>query len=98
MVDQAKALQDKCLICQGAPQEAEICIAEEDSEDWREPYTDYLTNGTLPSDKKAALRLVKKSGRYFVLDRKLFRKSFSQQTLTFLDKAEALKVMDLTHD
>ncbi|KAI3833560.1 hypothetical protein MKW92_052020, partial [Papaver armeniacum] len=44
MAEQAKALQDNCLICQGAPQEAEICVAEEDAEDWREPYIAYLTN------------------------------------------------------
>ncbi|KAI3908400.1 hypothetical protein MKW92_036955, partial [Papaver armeniacum] len=42
--EQAKALQDNFLICQGAPQEAEICVAEEDAEDWREPYIAYLTN------------------------------------------------------
>ncbi|KAI3902672.1 hypothetical protein MKW92_050913, partial [Papaver armeniacum] len=98
MAEQAKALQDNCMIFQGAPQESEVCVAEDDLEDWREPYIDYPTNGTLPGDKKAALRLNKKSGRYFVLDRKLFRKSFNQQALTCLDKAEALKVMDLTHD
>ncbi|KAI3951438.1 hypothetical protein MKW92_029819, partial [Papaver armeniacum] len=98
MAEQAKAIQDDCAICQGSPQEVKICVAEEDEGDWRDPYIDYLTNGTLPSDKKASLRLVKKSGRYLVLDKKLFRKSFGQQTLTCLDKAGALRVMELTHD
>ncbi|KAI3945366.1 hypothetical protein MKW92_032951, partial [Papaver armeniacum] len=55
MDEQAKAIQDDCAICQGSPQEAEIYVVEEDEGDWREPYIDYLTNGTLPSDKKAAL-------------------------------------------
>lgn len=46
-----KKVQDECITCQGSPQEAEVCIAEEDEEDWREPYVAYLTKRTLPDDK-----------------------------------------------
>ncbi|XP_026395761.1 uncharacterized protein LOC113290367 [Papaver somniferum] len=96
MVQQAQTLQDNCEACQGAPVHEESFIV--DGEDWRSPYIEYLTEGTLPYDKKAAKKLEKRSRKFFVIDGELFRRCFNQKTLKCVDQASATRIMEVSHD
>lgn len=70
MVQQVQNLQDNCAIFQAAPQHEEAFMVEE--EDWRTPYVDYLTTGTLPDNIKTTKKLEKRARKFFVIDGELF--------------------------
>ncbi|XP_026378350.1 uncharacterized protein LOC113272768 [Papaver somniferum] len=96
MVQQAQTLQDNCEACQGAPVHGKAFII--DGEDWRTPYIEYLTEGTLPYDKKAAKKLEKRAPKFFVIDGELFRRCFNKKTLKCVDQANATRIMEISHD
>ncbi|KAI3872877.1 hypothetical protein MKX03_029919, partial [Papaver bracteatum] len=98
MIRQATKLQDTCEGCQAAPQYQEVCVANESDGDWRTPYLDYLSKRILPEDKNLALKIEKKSKRFFVVEGELFRRRFNQRALRCLGHAESLRAMEISHD
>ncbi|XP_026410327.1 uncharacterized protein LOC113305520 [Papaver somniferum] len=74
MAVQAAVIQDKCDDCQAPPQQTEICSAE--IEYWRQPYIDFIRYERLPPNRQEALKVQRKSGRFFMSEGILYRKSF----------------------
>jgi len=52
MARDAKAREEACLKCTWMPSRAECAFI--DVVDWRQPYIEYLTKGTLPDDRYEA--------------------------------------------
>lgn len=98
MIKHATVLQDGCEGYQETPQYQEICVVDTPDDDWRIPYLDYLSQNISPSDKNLALKIEKEAKRFFVIERKLFSRSFNQHPLKYLDAKEALRAMEVTHD
>ncbi|XP_026400369.1 uncharacterized protein LOC113296272 [Papaver somniferum] len=96
MAVQAAVTQDKCADCQAPPQQTEICSAE--IVDWRHPYVDFLCHERLPSNRQEALKIQRKSGRFFMSEGVLYRKVFGEKVLRCLSQQEADVVMTTTHD
>ena len=65
--------------------------------DWRQPYIEYLTKGTLPDDRYEANKLKKMAKRYIVNDGKLFKRGLSGILLRCLSGDEAMEVMHQSH-
>lgn len=65
--------------------------------DWRQPYIESLTKGTLPDDRYEANKLKKIAKRYIVNDGKLFKRGFSGILLRCLSGDEAMEVMHQSH-
>lgn len=65
--------------------------------DWRQPYIEYLTKGTLPDDRYEANKLKKMAKRYIVNDGKLFKRGNSGILLRCLSGDEAMEVMHQSH-
>ncbi|XP_026416768.1 uncharacterized protein LOC113312228 [Papaver somniferum] len=93
---QAAALQDICAYCQAPPQPAEVCTV--DRIDWRQPYMDFIQNGKLSSDRQAALKIQKKTARFFMHEGILYRRSYSNAMLRCLSDEEAAEVMTRSHN
>ncbi|XP_026378438.1 uncharacterized protein LOC113272859 [Papaver somniferum] len=96
MSAQAAALQDSCADFQAPPQPAEFCTV--DRVDWRQPYMDFIQNGKLPSDRKTALRIQKKAARFFMHERIMYRRSYSNAVLRCLSAKKAAEVMNRSHN
>ena len=65
--------------------------------DWRQPYIEYLTKGTLPDDRYEANKLKKIAKRYIVNDGKLFKRGLSGILLRCLSGDEAMEIMHQSH-
>lgn len=61
--------------------------------DWRQPYIEYLTKGTLPDDRYEVNKLKKMAKRYIVNDGKLFKRGLPGILLRCLSGDEAMEVM-----
>ncbi|XP_059635300.1 uncharacterized protein LOC132277463 [Cornus florida] len=75
MTAQANTLQHTCPRCQAVMDETESSILE--MVDWRRPFIDFLTHGTLPDDKQAAAKLKRKSARFEIREGELFRRTLN---------------------
>lgn len=73
MSKDAATIQEKCQSCQLSMEKEEI-YAVFIFEDWRTPFILYLTQGTLPTDRKVAYRLKRLALRYFLQNGILFEK------------------------
>lgn len=91
----AKAREEACLKCTWMPDRAECAFI--DVVDWRQPYIEYLTKGTLPDDRYEANKLKKMAKRYIVNDGKLFKRGLSGILLRCLSGDEAMEVMHQSH-
>ena len=68
------------------------------SNSWMTPITNYLEEGTLPSDLVEARKLKVRSARFALIQRILYKRSFSLPYLCCLDKTEAEYVMREVHE
>ncbi|KAF8114105.1 hypothetical protein N665_0042s0027 [Sinapis alba] len=66
--------------------------------DWRVPFLQYLSNGSLPGDKWEARRLKAKSSNYVILDGRLHRWTSATILLTCVNSEETELVMAETHE
>ena len=96
MDKEAAIIQEKC-------QECRLAIDKEESyavfiaEDWRVPFTGYLVQGILPTDRTLAHKLKKLAGRYFLQNDILFKKGYRGDPLRCLRPKEAREVVREVH-
>nr|GEX25107.1 reverse transcriptase domain-containing protein [Tanacetum cinerariifolium] len=60
-----------------------LAVVEEEGDTWMTPIFKYLTDGTLPADSKKARAAKRKSWRFAVVNRTLYKKSFLGPWLRF---------------
>ncbi|KAF7130878.1 hypothetical protein RHSIM_Rhsim10G0096500 [Rhododendron simsii] len=87
MATDAAELQNKCPKCRETPSKAE-CNFIGVYTDWRKPYIDFLTDGTLPPDRP----------KFFIHNEELFRRSFERKPLKCLTGPETLKALEAAHE
>jgi hypothetical protein len=68
------------------------------SSSWMTPITNYLEEGTLPSDPVEARKLKVRSARFTLIQGTLYKRGFSLPYLRCLDKTEADYVMREVHE
>ena len=68
------------------------------SNSWMTPITNYLEEGTLPSDPVEARKLKVRSARFALIKRTLYKRGFSLPYLRCLDKTEVEYVMREVHE
>ena len=78
--------------------EGESRATEEQLDDWRTEFIEYLSNGVLPIEKWEAGRLKRRSAHYVVLDRALHRWTATMVLLKCISGDETRLVMDETHE
>ncbi|GJS01657.1 reverse transcriptase domain-containing protein [Tanacetum coccineum] len=79
--------------------EAEILgVVEEEGNTWMTPILEYLTKETLPADVKKARTIRRKSLRFVVINRTLYRKSFLRPWLRCLGLLQANYVLREIHE
>lgn len=96
MKQDAADLQGKCTKCQECLDVQEALFLEE-AGDWRQPYLDFLEHKLLPSNRNDALKVQKKSTRFFVEDGLLFRRGLNQAPLRCSDGDEVTTVLKEVH-
>ncbi|XP_077223450.1 uncharacterized protein LOC143857062 [Tasmannia lanceolata] len=85
------------ILSQPSVEEKEILqIGEEPS--WMDPIVRYLRDGTLPSDKKEARRLIAKAAHYIFDGQALYKRSFSWPLLKCLQSTAAELAMREVHE
>ncbi|XP_020598333.1 uncharacterized protein LOC110037933, partial [Phalaenopsis equestris] len=77
--------------------EGALIAVTESTEDWRQPFIDYLRTGQLPDDKSAAHQIQKRALSYAMVDNVLYRRSFDQMWLRCLSQTEAHDIVKETH-
>lgn len=65
---------------------------------WMTPIIDFLTDGSIPTDKDAAARVRRQASRYFIENNCLYKKSFDSPILKCIDPDEANCCMRETHE
>lgn len=63
-----------------------------------QPIVEYLTSGTLPQDKNNARKLLYQAPRYIVMDRRLYRQSYSVPLLRCVSTQEANLILREVHE
>lgn len=96
MKQDAADLQGKCTKCQECLDIKEALFIEE-AGDWRQPYLDFLEQKLLPSNRNDAMKIQKKSTRFFVEDWLLFRRGLNQAPLICIDGDEVTTVLKEVH-
>ena len=66
--------------------------------DWRKEITDYLTNGTLPQEKKFAVQLKMKAKRFTLLNGTLYKRGFTLPLLKCVSHEEGDYVLQEIHE
>jgi len=67
------------------------------TEDWRTPFTEYLAQGILPTNRTLAHQLKKFAIRYFLQNGILFKKGYSGDPLRCLGLREAREAIREVH-
>ncbi|XP_057975986.1 uncharacterized protein LOC131163413 [Malania oleifera] len=67
-------------------------------EDWRAPLFLYLRDGSLPEDNKESLKVRKKTARYTLIGRELYRRSLTLSYLRCLNNEEGKYVLREIHE
>ncbi|KAG5562371.1 hypothetical protein RHGRI_005194 [Rhododendron griersonianum] len=80
MATDAAELQSKCSKCREIPSKAECNFIGVYS-DWRKPYIDFLTDGTLPPDRVDMAIVKKRAPKFFIHNDELIRRSFEGKPL-----------------
>ncbi|KAJ1405755.1 hypothetical protein SESBI_25668 [Sesbania bispinosa] len=88
------AVQRMCKRCCATKEEIEVNLVDED---WRAPLRKYLNEGELPIEPREAVKLKKKSERYFCRGNELFKNSFTGEALRCVGKEEQEMIMRETH-
>ncbi|XP_015953028.1 uncharacterized protein LOC107477505 [Arachis duranensis] len=65
---------------------------------WMDPITDFLKNGKLPDDEKAAKALRREAAKYAVIQGQLFKKGLSQPLLKCLHPDQTNYVLREVHE
>jgi ribonuclease HI len=70
----------------------------EEASDWRQEIFSYLQDGILPSDKKSAIRLKMKAGRFTILNGLLYKRGFTLPLLKCISTEEGNYVLREIHE
>ncbi|KAF7141076.1 hypothetical protein RHSIM_Rhsim06G0084200 [Rhododendron simsii] len=97
MATDAVALQSQCPKCREIPSKVECNFIEVYS-DWRKPYIDFLTEGTLPPDRVDMAIFKKRAPKFFIHNEELFRRSFEGKPLKCLAGLEISKALEVAHE
>ena len=65
--------------------------------DWRTPFVEYLTQETLPDDRKVAYQLKKLALRYFLQNEILFERGYNEDPLRCLGPKESRDAVKEVH-
>ncbi|MCH94258.1 gag-pol polyprotein, partial [Trifolium medium] len=76
---------------------SEEVMATHDEEDWRSPIIRYLLNDELPTDREEAVKVKKRSTRYTMVGRKLYKRGISAPMLLCAGQAEAKRILNEIH-
>lgn len=96
MKHDATDLQKKCLKCQEFLDVKESLFVEEVG-DWRQPYLDFFQRKLLPLTRTDALKVQRKSTRFFIEDGLLFRKGINQASLRCITGDEIANILREVH-
>ncbi|XP_057732938.1 uncharacterized protein LOC130948245 [Arachis stenosperma] len=66
--------------------------------DWRTPFLEYISTGTIPRHEHKPQNFRRKASLYTSIDGKLYRRGFSQPLLRCLNNDEAKEVVDEVHE
>ena len=89
-------VQTKCEICQLAANREESYVVFT-NEDWRSPFTQYLTEGILPQRHSERYKLKRLGTRYFLHNTVLFKKGYDGDPLRCLGPKEAKEMIKEVH-
>jgi hypothetical protein len=78
-------------------QASELAPIEEVS-DWRREIIEYLQNGTLPSEKRSAVQLKMKTGRFTIVNGTLYKKGFTLPLLKCVSSEEGNYILREVHE
>jgi hypothetical protein len=70
----------------------------EEASDWRQEIFSYLQDGILPSEKKSAMRLKMKAGRFTILNGLLYKRGFTLPLLKCISTEEGNYVLREIHE
>lgn len=84
-------------IAEATPTDNQEPSNNEDTQDWRREFVDYLLKGKSPSDKWEARRLKRRSTNYVVLEGQLHRWTTTKVLLKCITGKETRLVMAETH-
>jgi hypothetical protein len=76
---------------------SELATIEEVS-DWRKELMEYLENGTLPSEKKYAVQLKMRAGRFTVVNGTLYKRGFTLPLLKCVSPEEGNYILREIHE
>jgi ribonuclease HI len=79
-------------------EESEVILIEEPSEDWTSEMRRFLTEGTLPEDRKNAEALKRRAARFVLINSQLYRKSFTTPLLKCLGPEASNRVLQEIHE
>ena len=65
---------------------------------WMDPIWDYLVDGTLPSDRKEASKLIARSTRFTVHQGTLYKRGFSTPIMKCIGKEDANYILREVHE
>ena len=66
--------------------------------DWRTPFMQYLQQGTLPDDKTKAQQLKSKASKYFIIEKDLYRRTFTAPILKCIGPDESAYCLSEVHE
>lgn len=98
MSKDATEAQSQCMTCQHQQPSKAECNFVETFTDWRQPYMDYLQEGSLPANRADSALVKKRAPRFFIHEGSLFRRGFSGRPLRCLNGDEIREVLQRTHE
>lgn len=79
----------------GQKEIADVCV--EEGENWMTPICQYLTDGSLPKDAKAARKIRVKAPQYKLIEGQLYKRSFLSSWLRCVGPAQAKNIIQEVH-
>jgi hypothetical protein len=70
----------------------------EEVSNWRRELIDYLENGTLPSERKSAVQLKMKAGRFTMVNETLYKRGFTLPLLKCISPEEGNYILREIHE
>jgi hypothetical protein len=86
------------LIHSSISDEASVVTSIEEVSDWRKEIVDYLQNGALPSEKKSAMQLRMKAGRFTMVNGTLYKRGFTLPLLKCISPEEGNYILREIHE
>jgi hypothetical protein len=78
--------------------DASAVTSVEEVSDWRNEIIDYLQNGTVPSEKRSAIQLRMKAGRFTVVNEMLYKRGFTLPLLKCVSHEEGNYILREIHE